>query len=78
MLHPLKYALSFAKCSTIDCLQEKSHLPATHVICVSFSATTWTDTRGCTAEKSRTSVIDVIRLVSIGLMLYMYFWVSTY
>lgn len=43
-------------------LQEKSHLPVMHVICASFSATTWTDTRGCTAERSRTSVIAAIRL----------------
>lgn len=34
-----------------------------HVICGSFSGTTWTDTRGCTVERSRTSVIDATRSV---------------
>lgn len=33
-----------------------------HATCASSSATTWTDTRGCTAERSRTSAIDAIRL----------------
>lgn len=62
-LHQSKSAesLDWLKCSLCD-LQEKSHLPVMHVICASFSATTWTDTRGCTAERSRTSVIAAIRL----------------
>lgn len=51
------------KCSTCRCSQEKSHLLVTRVTCASFSATTWTDTRGCTAERSRISVIAAIRLV---------------
>ena len=51
---------------TCGCLQGKSHLLVMHVICGSFSATTWTDTRGFTAEKSRTSVIAAIRSVSIS------------
>lgn len=55
--------LTLATYSVIDCSQEKSHLPAMHVTCASSSATTWTDTRGCTAERSRTSVIAAIRLV---------------
>lgn len=60
ILHPVKYAVSLDKCC---CSQEKSHLLATRVTCASFSATTWTDTRGCTAERSRISVIAAIRLV---------------
>ncbi len=51
------------KCFTCVCLQEKSHLLVTHVICGSFSVIIWTDTRGCTAERSHTSVIAAIRLL---------------
>lgn len=38
-------------------------MPAMRATCDSFSATTWTDTSECTAERSHTSAIAVIRLV---------------
>lgn len=41
--------------------QERSHLLVTRATCGSSSATTWTDTSGCTAGRSRTSVIAAIR-----------------
>lgn len=41
--------------------QGKSHMLVMRVTCGSFSVTTWTDTRGCTAERSRTSAIAAIR-----------------
>lgn len=46
---------------TYSHIQEKSHLLVTRAICGSFSVTTWTGTRGCTAERSPTSVIAAIR-----------------
>lgn len=56
--------INVEKCFSCGCSQEKSHMLVTRVICGSFSATTWTDTRGCTVERSRTSVIAAIRLAS--------------
>lgn len=38
-------------------------MPVMRAICGSFSATTWTDTSECTAERSHTSAIAAIRLV---------------
>lgn len=48
---------------TVACFQGRSRLPAMRATCDSSSATTWTDTRECTAERSHTSAIAVTRWV---------------